>query len=397
MLTLLEQTPPNVYLCRRKSAWNNSKLMVDIVTLLGRHLAHLLDEYYIILSLDGASLHCTSEVVAAVERAGLQYMALPARLTWLLQPCDTHLFVLFKRFLKKAHMKLRTEIAEDKIDMENFLKLVYAALKYVVQGNKWKTFLDDGFGADQEEVSSFIRRSLNWTDASFPLIDALPTQESILAIWPKNKPLPYNLIFRKYLRVAGQVALRLPADRVSFAVVSARVRRMRPHRPPTAAASTASSSAPALPAGQRLLALPAPAAEWQPTAGPVTRSQTRLERELSQQSQRLSPPRGRSPAAQPQAAPPRPRGRLRCRVIGAQQRLAGVAQAARRAASEPRSGEKEAHQQHQARQKGGGTLEEEGDVAELQGPLRDHRDENAISQAVAGEESEGGEKKERSC
>lgn len=292
MLNLLEQTPSNVYLCRRKSAWNNSALMVDIVQLLGKALADVLERFFVILSLDAAGLHCTSEVVDAVYKAGLNYLAVPARLTWLLQPCDTHLFSQLKRYLRSAYMKLRTEIAADTMDMPNFLQIFYAAVRFVVQGKRWKkAFLDDGFGRNQEEVSKFIRRSLEWTPSEFPLLDTLPTKESILDMWPKKKPLPYQLLF-KVLRPQRQLALPAPPE-------------LRPgpvalENAPLAQndASARSSADPALPAPADNPASPPSAAEWQLSgSGPVTRSQTRLRLGSSLARQLSSPPPQRQPSA----------------------------------------------------------------------------------------------------
>ena len=49
------------------------------------------------LVMDAASQHLAADVVAHAARRHIMILLLPARLTWLLQPLDTHVFAPPKR------------------------------------------------------------------------------------------------------------------------------------------------------------------------------------------------------------------------------------------------------------------------------------------------------------
>ena len=79
-------------------------------------------------------------------------MLVPAKLTWLLQPCDTHMFLKYKLHLQKAYQRRRSEaMVGGALDVKNLLSCVYEASEHVVEDiSSWKqAFLDDGYGALQ--------------------------------------------------------------------------------------------------------------------------------------------------------------------------------------------------------------------------------------------------------
>ena len=303
MLELLDDTPKNVYLVRQKSAWNNIKLMVKIVNLLVQCLGNVLDRFHVIFSLDACGLHCAPEVIDAIVRGGLHYLLVPASLTWLLQPCDTHLFVIFKRFLKNAYVRLRVELSDGTFNIKRFLEVVYDALRVVVQGRRWKpAFLADGYGNTQKDISEFIRRHIGFAGQDLCIADTMPTEESIQILFPINKQCYYGKLFRMFLPATLALPAPPPRYNLSFAIVSARVRQMIPRRQPSAAVSVLQSGAPASSSPTPLLALPAPPAEWQETqTAPLTRLQRRLRLEGREQTASLQQQRVPTSAAQPSA------------------------------------------------------------------------------------------------
>ncbi len=92
--------PPNVIVKRLPRAWNSSAQHRLIVRILGLALRPFMDRFQPILSFDAAPLHLTTEVSEEIRAAGLWFLLIPARLTWLLQPCDTHLFSRYKGYIK---------------------------------------------------------------------------------------------------------------------------------------------------------------------------------------------------------------------------------------------------------------------------------------------------------
>ena len=60
----------------------------------------LRERYQPLLIFDAVPLHLADEVMGELATAGIWYLVTPARLTWLLQPLDTHAFAKYKRYLK---------------------------------------------------------------------------------------------------------------------------------------------------------------------------------------------------------------------------------------------------------------------------------------------------------
>ena len=97
---LLASCPDNVVLVRQKSAWVNIEVFVEIVNRLGVVLRPYLGSVQPVLLMDTCPVHLASRVVKACFASQLWPVFVPARLTWLLQPCDTHVFLQYKAKLK---------------------------------------------------------------------------------------------------------------------------------------------------------------------------------------------------------------------------------------------------------------------------------------------------------
>ena len=62
-------------------------------------LGALTATHQVVLLLDTASAHICPKFLRAASRKGIVVQYIPAKLTWLLQPLDTHVFARFKQFL----------------------------------------------------------------------------------------------------------------------------------------------------------------------------------------------------------------------------------------------------------------------------------------------------------
>ena len=98
---LLERRPWNVYINRAKSAWMTEELTSILIGVLKEHLQDELAHFDILLFLDAARIHCSRKVILAYNYHGIRLILIPVRLTWLLQPCDTHLFVIYKGYVRR--------------------------------------------------------------------------------------------------------------------------------------------------------------------------------------------------------------------------------------------------------------------------------------------------------
>ena len=94
--------PGRVKFWCRKSSWNNSELMCDIL----REIALALTGFpsiQPILVMDCAGIHLTARILQTASALGIWVLPVPAGFTFLLQPCDTHVFSPHKAFLKHAY------------------------------------------------------------------------------------------------------------------------------------------------------------------------------------------------------------------------------------------------------------------------------------------------------
>ena len=91
----------NVHLVRRKSAWANDALLASIARHWGRVLASRRAHQQPILLVDACNAHLARRFLDTCSRWKIWLVYVPARLTWLVQPANTHCFALLKALLRE--------------------------------------------------------------------------------------------------------------------------------------------------------------------------------------------------------------------------------------------------------------------------------------------------------
>ncbi len=91
----------NFHIWREESGWVNKKMMTRALTLLAKCLKDVMLTRQVVLVMDTFSAHLAQSVFAYANRLNIILMFVPAQLTPLLQPADTHLFGKLKRKLKQ--------------------------------------------------------------------------------------------------------------------------------------------------------------------------------------------------------------------------------------------------------------------------------------------------------
>lgn len=82
--------PPTIPVLRAKTKWISKAIMVYIVRLLAWTLRPWRQRYRVVLLMDVLGIHMDTVVTDAARDAHFDLLFIPAQLTWLLQPCDTH-------------------------------------------------------------------------------------------------------------------------------------------------------------------------------------------------------------------------------------------------------------------------------------------------------------------
>lgn len=209
MAALRAACPPHVHLWRERSAWVNERLCVQLVRLLGETLRPYMGGAQPFLVFDASRAHVTRDVFRACAAARLWSLLIPAKLTWLLQPLDTHAFLPYKVHLQKEYQEARVGIADGVVRMADLLRCVHAAMERVIRGRAWAvSFERDGFGLGQLGVSQRVLAHLGLEAP--PTISSLrPSLEQLQRCFPKRAQVPEAQIWEAvgHARVAAaQVA-----------------------------------------------------------------------------------------------------------------------------------------------------------------------------------------------
>ena len=202
MLELRATLSPNVRLVRQKSAWNDQRMMVQILRELRLSLLPFLSDVQPIILWDAARQHTTPLVFASAIRLGIWPITVPAKLTWLLQPLDTHAFVSFKRRLEQSHQAARIGGPSGDVEFPTFIQCVCATINETISHQSWSGAFDsDGFSHLQTRVSARVRSNLE-VDESFGAISECPTLDQVALCFPKRFRLTREIAFGPMLKSA---------------------------------------------------------------------------------------------------------------------------------------------------------------------------------------------------
>ncbi len=159
--TLCAIMPRNVMLLRRHTAWMTSDLMTQVLLVLKQSLAPFMDTHQIFLTADAFRAHVTSEVWKQCVKHQILYCVIPAKLTWALQPCDTHVFASYKHRLQTVCQGAIVDSATGKLSMEVLLQCVCQCTVEILECRSWaKAFANTGLTGTQANVSARVLSKL---------------------------------------------------------------------------------------------------------------------------------------------------------------------------------------------------------------------------------------------
>ena len=261
---------PNVRLVRRKSAWVNDAVLAVIARHWGQVLARHTAKRQPILLVDSCNAHLGRKFLAACARWKIWVVCVPARLTWLMQPADTHCFALLKAWLRKAYHEALLASEDGKVSVKEVLLQLNMAIRKVLQGRRWEgAFTSNGYAPGQGEVRAKIRELLEW-ETTPSVSSQLPSFSDFQALFPRRREIPLtDLLACHRRRPATPLAPAEPEVPVASEPIAERGiwfgrTRSTSHlvdpAPAAISASSASSSAPS--------AIPAAPAPWLPRPPP---------------------------------------------------------------------------------------------------------------------------------
>ena len=164
MNALRGELPGNVRVWRRKSGWVNKYMMREVLDALLAALGELTATRQVILLLDTCPVHICARFLAHAARHTVSVQYVPAKLTWLLQPLDTHAFARYKAFLSEQYRRHLLRSPRGTCDVASMIKLVALTCRKVLQGVAWAYAFDgNGYTSQSTTVRDDIREALEWS------------------------------------------------------------------------------------------------------------------------------------------------------------------------------------------------------------------------------------------
>lgn len=141
---------PRVRLLRLPSTWMNAGLFVKVMRWLAESLAGVMADVQPIVYFDAYKAHVNARVFLECARLRLWPVVVPAKMTWLLQPLDTHAFFAYKVHLQKEYQSARLQAPGGVLGVGGLLQCVCTSTREVLDTRHWRPAFDgDGYAAGQ--------------------------------------------------------------------------------------------------------------------------------------------------------------------------------------------------------------------------------------------------------
>ncbi len=178
--------PATVQFGRSKSSWNSVQHMQQIIQEIAAAFAPYPTLQPIVV-LDAAPLHLHAAVLEQGMKSGVWLSCVPAGLTWLLQPLDTHVFGLYKAWLRNHYRAL---LAQGPVSVQQWLQLLVQGATTFLRKRRWRrAFESDGIIRDRKKLSSHLGDYAPETllGDAVPVVFEPPTENDLQVMLPSGQ------------------------------------------------------------------------------------------------------------------------------------------------------------------------------------------------------------------
>ena len=141
----LRGMPPPFQWVEGTNGWVTGENFPDVLTSIRRPFQREHAGRPIILLLDAALQHVSDAALAHAARLRIQLLVVPAGLTWLLQPLDTHVFASLKRTLHRLQERKRAASAPGSMEPAAWVDVLVTGVREVILKRNWRhAFVDNG-------------------------------------------------------------------------------------------------------------------------------------------------------------------------------------------------------------------------------------------------------------
>ena len=122
--------------------WNTSRIMKHYLTSLRKAVRRGAQGHASVLVMDCCPSHLAADVLAHAQRLGVHIVIIPARLTWLMQPLDTHVFAHLKRKIRIDEYDWKACRSDRRLAPPARIELQSDAIREVLVDRDWSQTLD---------------------------------------------------------------------------------------------------------------------------------------------------------------------------------------------------------------------------------------------------------------
>ena len=112
-------------------------VLLRYMNTLRRKLDRLGNQRRIILLLDASPVHISKRCIEAAHTHGFALAFVPARLTWLLQPLDTHVFANLKRDIRRKHADMCIQSPDGAVSRAMAIRAHHRAIQQEITNRPW--------------------------------------------------------------------------------------------------------------------------------------------------------------------------------------------------------------------------------------------------------------------
>jgi hypothetical protein len=185
MKELALHQPENFRVWREESSWNNHCIMRKLISLLATCLKDYKATHQIILVLDVASCHRHTSIYALANRLGVRLLFVPAKLTYLLQPADTHLFSKLKASLRRRWRELLVESEAGTVSYQVWLSAFFGVARQILNSTRWQSAFHAAGLLDEQRLSSRVMQEAGW-EVLPPIPEEILSDSQARDIFPKR-------------------------------------------------------------------------------------------------------------------------------------------------------------------------------------------------------------------
>ena len=271
----------NVSVLRTTNGWMTAGLMARLMTVLGKSLEPITKTYQPIMLFDAFSAHLSPRVFRAAARAHIWTVVIPAKMTGLLQPLDTHVFYRLKMYLRYRYLEKAAQTATGRVPLQHMIMAVNDAVRFILQKYTWsRAFESNGFSLHGGPLRDRIREAMGCSDSCQWHNDRPLSLRQFQDIWPAGKHIPFADVFAWTTDSRERQATRPAGPSVSEEddAQATWLERLRPRTPQGAEAASSSwqrprtssrppgTTAPLAPP-PRVKSVPRPIAKSRPSPG----------------------------------------------------------------------------------------------------------------------------------